>query len=69
MFYFAYGHRSNSIPIASVMVKPNERRDDRYLKAAGLSLAIINGWVPVDGDTNFSMHIRERKITSGNAKS
>ena len=25
--------------------------DDRYLKAEGLSLAIINGCVPVDGDT------------------
>jgi hypothetical protein len=25
--------------------------DDRYLKAEGLSLAIVKGCVPVDGDT------------------
>ena len=42
---FVMGHSAGAQLAAQVCT------DDRYLKAEGLSLAIIKGCVPVDGDT------------------
>jgi acetyl esterase/lipase len=42
---FVMGHSAGAQLAALICI------DDRYLKAEGLSLAIINGCVPVDGDT------------------
>jgi hypothetical protein len=43
--FFAMGHSAGAQLAAPVWT------DDRYLKAEGLSLSIIKGCVPVDGDT------------------
>jgi acetyl esterase/lipase len=47
-------HGGDPASIRQAIPPPNSPRvciDDRYLKAEGLSLAIIKGCVPVDGDT------------------